>query len=216
MFKPTWFFKEIKDEKFSSTFLYFIFIQILSSLIYVYMLLTIMNKYIDNSVYFLGEFFVILVSYALFVLSFLVNSRIYHAVIKLIGGASNYNDTFKAFVYGFMPTLLLNNILYTLYIGSLPIVLRKILSVFIIIIAYATYYGIYVLIKSTAFYHKIPAANLPLWLIAALEWLFVSGSCVLFMISSTFGSSIFAAVVTKNPDVMKNPLAGLIFFGSFY
>jgi len=204
IFKPILFFNAIKDENFSSTFLYLIFIQFVGSLMYVYLLLTILQRYVDKGIYLLGDVFVLFISYGLFALSFLAISGFYHVYVKSIGGVSNYNDTFKALVYGFMPTLFAGNTIFTymFFAESLPAIFGIILFIFLLISMIGSYYGIYLVIKAVSFFHKIPAVNYPLWFITFLAWFFVITSVSLFSLSWFLGSSMFAAAVVGNPEVM--------------
>ncbi|MCS7123787.1 MAG: Yip1 family protein [Candidatus Aenigmarchaeota archaeon] len=133
LIKPEQVFKYIRREPFSLTFLYFLFINLIPTLIRIVLVLLNIPSQPNESI---GS---ILSGYVLTILLAFLIAGIFHLFAKVFGGEASYDGTYKAYCYGFTPSVLVG---WIKYIGILGVV-----------------YGIYVFIRGISFIHAIPGGK---------------------------------------------------------
>lgn len=128
MIKPKEFFAKVKAEKgISGAFGYLALV----SLIYV-----IGNYLVSPDIYeitaivaWLSKEGIAVFSYAIMMLSLFISAGITHILVRLLGGTGKYYETYKAYVYGSTPSLLLGWIPIVGVLGSLYALYLSVLGV---------------------------------------------------------------------------------------
>jgi len=171
--QPEEFFKVVRKENFSSPFIYLIFVAAIPTLIKICLLFLGVTLPGNDSI---G---LILGGYAGVIIITFVLAGIFHIFAKLFGGSSGYRETYKAYVYGFTPSILFS---WIPYIGILGLI-----------------YGVYIFIKGISFLHGLPSGKAFLvWFIPVL----ILGIILLFLIIilGVAVLSFLTGVYSQNPQ----------------
>ncbi|MEM5777597.1 MAG: Yip1 family protein [Candidatus Aenigmatarchaeota archaeon] len=177
LLKPESFFKEIKNEPFSATFLYLLFISFISLVLQTILFLIGVSFYQDAAIeVFFGDFIIdILLSF--------IGAGVFHIFAKILGGRSNYNGTFQAYVYGFTPAILLG---WIPYIGIIGLI-----------------YGVYIFVRGISFIHEISMSKaFFVWFIPILILVIIVG--IIILILGVAVISYLAGLYNTNPELLES------------
>jgi hypothetical protein len=174
--QPEEFFKATRKENFSSSFIYLLFI-------------TAIPTAIKLALFFFGitlpgsdSIALILGGYAGVIIITFVLAGIFHIFAKLFGGSSGYVETYKAYVYGFTPSILFS---WIPYIGILGLI-----------------YGVYIFIKGISLLHGLPSGKAFLvWFIPVLILGIIL--LILIIILGVAILSFLSGAYSQNPEFLN-------------
>jgi hypothetical protein len=173
---PDELFKTVRSEPFTSSFLYVLLITAIPALLK-FVLFLVGIKTLGNE-----SIFDILVGYIITIVVVFIATSVYHVFAKLFGGVSDYDGTFKAYVYGFTPSILFGWIPVLGLIGAI--------------------YGIYLFIKGLSILHGLSTGkSFLVWFIPVLILLLI----VIFLIIllGVAVISYLAGLYSQNPELLN-------------
>jgi len=173
--KPEDSFKTIRKEPFSSTFIYFLFILSIPTLIRI--LLVVAGVPVQND-----KIETVLAGFVLTIILTFLFVGIFHISAKIFGGNASYDGTYKAYVYGFTAATLFGWIPYVGIIGLI--------------------YGVYCFVKGISFIHAITTGKAFLTWLFPIILCAILIVIIVLLIGLTF-VSFLAGWYSANPQMFE-------------